>query len=237
VARCGRLVMPMAACCLQKWLEPDLPCSACSSMALTIRHARRIVWVVPASSLGPYLIEYRPAQRWDAGFPRSAVFVHSFADNHSYVLPATAGNYDLQAGDAFEWGVESFRSGGWTRVEVVAIDDGSLTASLRLSYRPTAPLPWSEIVGRIVGGVSADGGGGIIVGGIYHPIPPWGPENQIISQLAGYLGAAEINDVGLRTQVRQAALKTIGEVVSARSARLDPIRSPAPAQSDDELPS
>jgi hypothetical protein len=189
-----------------------------------------------AVSLGQYLIEYRPAQRWDAAFPRSAVFVHSFADNHSYVLPATAGNYDLQVGDAFEWGVESFRYGAWTRAEVVTIDDGSLTASLRLSYRPTSPLPWNEIVGRIIGGVSADGGGGIIVGGVYHPIPPWGPENEIITQLASYLGAAEINDVGLRTQVRQAALNLIGEVASARSVQLDPIRSPAPTQDESERP-
>jgi hypothetical protein len=189
-----------------------------------------------AAGLGPYLIEYRPAQGWDAAFPRSAVFVHTFADNHSYIQPAAAGNYDLQAGDVFEWGVESFIYGSWTRVEVVAIDDASLTASLRLSYRPTSRLPWNEIVGQIIGGVSVDGGGGIIVGGVFHPIPPWGPENEIITQLASYISAAEISDVGLRAQVRQSALNLIGEVVSARSAQLNPIRSPAPAQGEAERP-
>jgi hypothetical protein len=59
-----------------------------------------------------------------------------FTGNHSYVWPGTAGNYDLQAGDAFVWGVESFSRGAWIRAEVVAIDDASLTATLRFSYRP-----------------------------------------------------------------------------------------------------
>jgi hypothetical protein len=120
---------------------------------------------------------------------------------------------------------------------VAGIDDGNLTASVRLSCRPAASLPWNEIVGQIIGGVSVDCGGGIIVAGVYHPIPPPGPENEIITQLAAYLSVAEINDIGLRTPLRQAALKHIGDAVSARSAQLDPIRSPAPPTAEDERPS
>ena len=32
-----------------------------------------------------------------------------------------------------------------------------------------------EAGGYIVGGVAVDGGGGLVVNGVYHPVDPWGP--------------------------------------------------------------
>ncbi len=40
--------------------------------------------------------------------------------------------------------MESFLYGSRTRAGVVAIDDGNLTASVRLSYKPAAPLPRAD---------------------------------------------------------------------------------------------
>jgi hypothetical protein len=179
-----------------------------------------------AAELGPYLIEYRPAERWDAAFPRSAVFVHRFEDNHSYVMAGTGANYDLAAGDVFEVGSQDFIYGAWDRVEVVSIDDNELVATLGLTHRSRSPLPFWELVALIVGGVAVDGGGGAIYGGKFHPIPPRGPEIEILQQLVAYLGAAEIGDVALRAQVRQAAFAAIARTAEKQSARLDPIRSP-----------
>jgi hypothetical protein len=98
-----------------------------------------------AADLGPFLIEYRPAQRWDAAFPRSAVFVHSFADNHSYVMPGSKGNFDLVAGDAFQIGDPNAIAGTYVRVDVVSIDDAALSAAIRLQYcqRVFVPPPSS----------------------------------------------------------------------------------------------
>jgi hypothetical protein len=187
-----------------------------------------------AANIGEFLVEYRPAQRWDAAFPRSAVFVHRFEDNHSYVMGPSAahGNYDLQAGDSFRSGYLSAFSPE-SRVDVLAIDDNALTATLRLSHRPAAtvsrlPFAISALLGQLVGGVAVDGSGGVIIGGVYHPVPPRGPETEILAQLGAYLAAADITDVSLRAQVRLAALKAIGRVAAARSAELGPIRSPSP---------
>jgi hypothetical protein len=113
------------------------------------------------------------------------VFVHRFEDNHSYVMPGTAGNYDLQAGDSFKSGSLAAYSPG-SRVDVISIDDNTLSAVLRLSHRPAAvasrlPSALSSLLGQLVGGVAVDGGGGVIIGGVYHPIPPRGPESEILA--------------------------------------------------------
>jgi hypothetical protein len=181
-----------------------------------------------AANLGQYLIEYRPAERWDAAFPRSAVFVHRFEDNHSYVMPGTQGNYDLAAGDVFEQGAKNSYSTDWNMVEVISIDDPSLTATLRLHHQDRVPFPLIELVGRLVGGVAVDGGGGIIIDGRYHPVPPRGPEHDILVQLVNYLGVQGIGDAGLRSQAQQAALSSIAGIVAARGDQLRPLRSPAP---------
>ena len=44
-----------------------------------------------AAEVGPYLVELRVRERWDAAIPRAAVLVHRFADNHSYLMPASSG--------------------------------------------------------------------------------------------------------------------------------------------------
>ena len=52
----------------------------------------------------------------------------------------------------------------------------------------------------------------------------WGPENEIITQLGSCLGAAGINDVGLRSQVWQAALK-LGRLMDVTVCLAGPDRS------------
>ena len=46
-------------------------------------------------------------------------------------------------------------------------------------YQKSDPVvirpPYYEIGGKIIGGVGVDGGGYIIVGGVPHPVDPWGP--------------------------------------------------------------
>jgi hypothetical protein len=181
-----------------------------------------------AANLGEYLVEYRPAQRWDAAFPRSAVFVHRFEDNHSYVMAGTNGNHDLVSGDTFEHGYKNSYTTDWNRAEVLAIDDTTLTATIDLQHTSRVPFPLIELVGRLVGGVAVDGGGGIIVGGQYHPIPPRGPAFEILTQLAAYLGVEGLTDVATRNQAQRTALSTIGKITTTRADQLQPVRTPAP---------
>ena len=226
----GTIGPGLNACCMASqgwldynrvWLPPGSPFNNAVLQLRPLHHPNLPGHL--ALNLDQYLIEYRPAQLWDAGFPRSAVFVHRFEDNHSYVMAGTAGNYDLQPGDSFQTGSEQFTYYPWAKVEVIGIDDNDLTATLSVTYRP-----------NIIFRPPIFGGGGIIIGGVFHPISSREPENQIVSQLANYINAANITDVGLRNQARQAALEAIGKVVSIKSGQLNPIRSPAPSRSEED---
>jgi hypothetical protein len=216
----------------QGWLDESRVWSASSSsfnsvIALRPLHRRDLNGFL-AANLGDFLIEYLPQQRWDAGFPRSAVFVHRFADNHSYVMPGTNGNYDLVAADSFQFGTPTDQYSPYFKADVINIDDDCFSATLRLESRPAVPLPYFAIVGRLLGGVAVDAGGGIIVGGQFHPIPPYGPEIGIIQELVNYMALSNLSKAGLRAEAQRATLNTIRGIVTDRINQLQPLRSPAP---------
>jgi hypothetical protein len=181
-----------------------------------------------AADLANFLVEYRAKDRWDAAFPRSAVFVHRFEDNHSYVMPGTGGNYDLAAGDVFEIGNAASPFSTYSRVEVLSIDDSSQTATIRLHQKARVPFPFEELVARIIGGVASDGPGGAFIGGQFHPIPPRGPESVILQQLVNYMAVRGIQDVSVRAKAQGAALAAMSKAITARMSQLEPLRSPAP---------
>src|SRR5262249_42845 len=61
-----------------------------------------------AAQLGPYLVEFRVPERWDAAIPRACVLVHRFEANHSYLEPAISGSQDIVSGDKFMIGDPTF---------------------------------------------------------------------------------------------------------------------------------
>lgn len=187
-----------------------------------------------AAELPGFLVEYRAKERWDAAFPRSAVFLHRFQDNHPYVMPGTGGNYALVAGDVFEVGNLSDPYSNYSRAEVLSISDADRKARIRLKHKARIPYPIYELIGSLLGGVAVDGGGGIIIGGQYHPVPPRGPESVILQQLVNYLAVQNIADVTIRAQAQGAALEAISRAVMTRMSQLDPIRSPAPLRGEAE---
>ncbi|HUS10989.1 MAG TPA: hypothetical protein VMZ30_11025 [Pyrinomonadaceae bacterium] len=147
------------------------------------------------------------------------------------VIPGTKGNFDLVAGDKFEIGnpnsLDPF-SNGFTRIEVVSIDDANKTATINLAHHSPRRVP--EIVGTIIGGVASDGGGWIIVNGHGYRVPPYDPPGiALLQNLAAYLSAAEIRDVGVRLAARQSALDGLKKGVSALGASLNRFRVPAKA--------
>ena len=78
------------------------------------------------------LVEYRAKERWDAAIPDPVVLVHRFADNHSYLLPDTQGNFGLQAGARLEYGDPSLMNGSWTSVDVLSIDENNETTQVQV---------------------------------------------------------------------------------------------------------
>ena len=77
-------------------------------------------------------VEYRAKERWDAAIPDPVVLVHRFADNHSYVLPDTQGNFGLLQGARLEYGDLSLVNGSWTSVDVLRIDENNRTAQVQV---------------------------------------------------------------------------------------------------------
>jgi hypothetical protein len=175
---------------------------------------------------GGYLVEYRPKERWDANFPRSAVFVHRFEDNSSYVMAGTAGNPDLVVADAFERGHQGglfdvFAS--FTHLDVVAIDDSALVATIHLVCRPALTIP-NVGPGILFGGIEKGGDGFFFLpGGGIHRVPPRSPEYKVLEQVALYLNSESINSIQIRNAVRQEALSTI---LALAQNQLQTIRDP-----------
>jgi hypothetical protein len=181
-----------------------------------------------AIEIDEFLFEYRPAQGWDAAFPRSTCFVHSFEDNHSYIRGN--GVAELLQGRSYTLGSPDMILGTYFDVEVLEINDAELTATLRIKYkRKSLHLPHiPAVVGDLIGGVAVDAGGGIVINGHYIPIPPRDGLHQILPALEEYLAAARIRDINLRRQVRESSLKEISRVIGIKQTELNPLRVPTP---------
>jgi hypothetical protein len=160
-----------------------------------------------AAELGSYLVEFRLKEHWDGAIPRSCVLVHRFEGNHPYVMQGESGSYDLVAGDSFGVGLRGVTP--HSALEVLEIDEGNRVAKIRLRHQPGARTP--SIVGEIVGGVAVDGGGGIIVGGKFHPVPPREPILAMLRQMAAYLASEEIDDISTRGAGQRAAMEGIAQ--------------------------
>lgn len=220
------------------WLDESRVWKAGSSdfnttIKLRPLHRHDLSGTLAADLLGKYLVEYRIKERWDTAIPRSAVFIHRFENNHSYVVPGTKGNFDLVAGDKFEIGIP-VESSSFTQIEVTSIDDANKTATLNLVHRtPIQRVPYTIdialLVGTIIGGVANDGGGWIIVNGHVHPVPPYDPGIAVLEHMAAYLSAGQIRNVGVRIAARQSALEGLERGVFALGASVSPFRVPAKA--------
>jgi hypothetical protein len=201
-----------------------------------------------AAELGPYLVEYRVAERWDAGLQGgSGILVHRFGDldNHSYVmgppaaeeLVSSVGAHPQKVGETFQVGNESKVFDTVYRCEVLAINDAAHTATIRLSYRPAAEQPGPRQLPFQVGPIGSDVGGIYIQGGTVHRIPPYGPLMQIMQQITAHIEAASIRDTGVRSLTQATALTGIMRHAAEALRALDPIRTPSPAPTRSQMTS
>jgi hypothetical protein len=78
-----------------------------------------------------YLVAFRVKDEWDANIPRSAVLVHRFQGNQSYVMSGTDGQLDLVEGNACAPWLDGKT---FPRVEVVGIDENDKAATVRLIF-------------------------------------------------------------------------------------------------------
>ncbi len=140
-----------------------------------------------AAQLGPYLVEFRAKERWDAAIPRPCVLVHRFELNHSYLMPAQDGSQDLVKGSRFVAGNPSVLLRDFFEVEVTDIDAAGQTATILLRQRAAHNVRLPDLVAEVFGGVAVDGGGRVFVNGKVHIVPPRSPVLALLEQVGRYI--------------------------------------------------
>lgn len=182
-----------------------------------------------AAEVGPYLVELRVPEKWDAAIGDAAVLVHRFDDNHSYLMAGTAGQTALTAGGLFETGSPSWPFAPYLAVEVVSIDAHAHRAEVRLTRRPARREP---VVGPVTsyGGVEVDGGGFVVLpGGAVKPVPPRGPITELVRLAAEYAAHDLGTDVALGLATRRSMLGAISAIADALQEENDLVSSSPPA--------
>jgi hypothetical protein len=186
-----------------------------------------------AARLGDYIVEFRNKDRWDAAIPRSAVLIHRFEDNHSYLMSANNGQQDLVTGSTFGDDPASNRLFATvTRLEVVEINEMGQFATIRLEH-------WEVSVpnvgpGILFGGVAAGGDGLVFVGGKIIRIPPRSPLVRLLEQVAIHESAGAVASAQVRDTLRREALSSIVAIAEQQLQVIQMFRQPTALQHIDK---
>jgi hypothetical protein len=195
-----------------------------------------------AARFGPYYVEFRDKNLWDAGIFEPVVLVHRFDDAHSYAMVGNQGSKGLRAGESFgnaPLPAPDVTFDGVLRVEVVNIDRDAKFADISLVLQPGIEVP-SIGSDTIFGGVTR-GGEGIVVlpGGGIRRVPPHSPLIRVLDHVAIFESGSAGISLGLQQQVRREALGHIISIATTQLESMAEIRQPtqAPGLAETEIPS
>ena len=136
-----------------------------------------------------YTIEFRTKEGWDASIPDTTILIHSKRNGLAYLEMSNPSTFDHAWSEGATWtNANPFMAvtGGIEyRVHVDKYFTDIFTARVTILgiVHPRKRI-LDGLVGQIIGGVAVDGNGGIIVNGVYHPVPPRGPEYEILKNLS-----------------------------------------------------
>ncbi len=187
-----------------------------------------------AAEVGGFLVEFRVPEDWDSGIPRAAVFVHRMQDGNSYRMLGVDGNSDLIQGQRFSSGNPLALFSSFTSIDVDEINEQRHFAKITIKHKPKLHIPVPSVgPGQIFGGVDVDGGGVIIIGGVPHPIDPWGPLKDLLLHMVSHSTADRIADPVLRISAKRDALTRIVRLSSSALDSLNELESPPPVTNKD----
>ena len=183
---------------------------------------------IPGPSNQTLLVEFRDANRWDAGIPEPTVLVHRFEGENSYIMHDAAGSDSLVAGKVFQYGVANGVSGSFGRIEVLSIDVPNRTARVSLRHRASVGIlperPDAEAAAPHAT-VVHEHGQAAVMHQHAHAAAPADPLLRILTNLAGQ-SSDGIQEGLTRAAVRRNALKQV--VAWAQSELEATPKSPAP---------
>jgi hypothetical protein len=180
-------------------------------------------WDLPgflAARVGSFLVEFRTADRWDAGIGRPVVLVHESDGTRSRLMRSITGSSALGVGDVFERGNELDLFHDWYRIEVENIDVGAPSARLRVNVREGARGPVAGPA-ELVAGVADDGGGWVIVNGKIIRIPPRSPLLALLEPIVVLQASTAMTGLGDRRAARRAALDAMRAALQTTDTRGD----------------
>lgn len=181
-----------------------------------------------AIRLGDYFVEFRVAERWDAGIHEPAVLLHRLDGERSTLMSASDGRQAFGAGSSY---AESFSLPGVIssslRIEVAAIDGEHHWAKIRLhlhrSIVYTVPVDRGPYINPQVAWA-------LLADGRVQPVAPASPLRQALTDLANYEQGATLASPDLRRAVQLEALASLAARAQAQMRTLLGLRQPAAAQ-------
>ena len=179
-----------------------------------------------AARLGGYFVEFRLKDRWDAAIPRSAVLIHRFDDNRSYLMSANDGQQDLIAGNTFGDSLpgpfDIFTN--FTRLVVDEINEAGRYARINVQHRAVV---MNAGPGMLFGGVGEDGGGILVLGGKIIRIPPRSPLIQVLEQVLIH-EMSSMASAQVRESLQRGALESIKDIAEQRLQNITELGQPTP---------
>ena len=145
---------------------------------------------------------------------------------YSYRMVGSNGNSDLAEGDSFSAGVDVQSLSSYVTIRVDEINRARHYATVSVSYRPPQMRHIPGLVGEVFGGVAVDGGGFLWVNGIPHPVDPWGPLREVLTQIMAHESAGEIANPIVRLDAKRSALERMIEVASSALDELNQLETP-----------
>lgn len=200
------------------WLDLSRVQTSAATVTLRPLHRRDLPGHLAALVNGWY-VEYRPGVGWDSGYGVSRVFVHSRANNTSYL------EAELGTGDSFEVGDRLGIFESYFGVTVNSIDDGALSASVTIQAKRAREFVAGPA--ELFGGVASDGGGFVIIGGKIVRIPPRSPLIRVLEGVAALENtSSRAVPAHLEHAMRVRVLEGIAEDVAGQLEELTEYHTP-----------
>ncbi len=160
-----------------------------------------------------YTIEFRTKEGWDASIPNATILIHNKRNGLAYLEMSnpTTFNHEWIEGDTWTNATPLMNVTGGVeyRVHIDRYFTDTFTARITISaILHLRNRILDGLVGQIIGGVAVDGDGGIIINGVYHPIPPRGPEYEILKNLSE-LTTSHVQDIKKEIAIRIDKLENI----------------------------